>query len=119
MARLRAPILLLPVFTALMLTHVYVSPYTKVEESFNIQAAHDIFHYGIPLGSDRYLRFKALFDHMTFPGAVPRTFIGAMTLSAFAKPFMWLVGSHDGLHQQMLGEFVYGLQSISYLIMVA
>ena len=96
--------LLLPVFTLLMLFHVFSSPYTKVEESFNIQAAHDILHYGVPMGSDRYLKFKAFYDHMTFSGAVPRTFIGATTLAAITKPFAWLLGGNEGLYQQMLGE---------------
>jgi alpha-1,6-mannosyltransferase len=89
-----------------MLLHLYVSPFTKVEESFNIQAAHDILQYGVPLGSDRYLKLKTLYDHMTFSGAVPRTFIGAMTLAAIAKPFIWLAGNLDSLSQQMLGELV-------------
>lgn len=47
-----------------------ISPYTKVEESFNVQALHDIINIGLD-NLDH-------FDHMTFPGAVKRTCIGAL-----------------------------------------
>lgn len=50
-----------------------ISPYTKVEESFNVQALHDF----INIGADRI----ELFDHTTFQGAVKRTCIGALFLS--------------------------------------
>jgi alpha-1,6-mannosyltransferase len=77
------------IFLSLVLLHLYVAPYTKVEESFNVQAVHDILSYGIPTRNVAR-RFKAQYDHMEFPGAVPRTFLGALMLSGVAKPFVYL-----------------------------
>ncbi|OAG39419.1 hypothetical protein AYO21_06435 [Fonsecaea monophora] len=94
-------------FPFLTLCHLYISPYTKVEESFNIQAVHDILEYGVPTHNAN-VKFKALYDHMTFPGAVPRTFIGAVVLAAVARPFVWL-GNLDGRQQQLLVRSILGL----------
>lgn len=88
------------VFPAIAILHLQVSPFTKVEESFNIQAIHDILEYGVPT-SDAAQKFRTLFDHMTFPGAVPRTFIGSLVLSGLAKPEIWigdLVGKASQTH---------------------
>ncbi|KAK5037469.1 Dol-P-Man:Man(7)GlcNAc(2)-PP-Dol alpha-1,6-mannosyltransferase [Exophiala sideris] len=102
---------------ALIFLHLYLSPYTKVEESFNIQATHDILKYGVPT-SNVYLKLKAQYDHMTFAGAVPRTFIGPLILAAIAKPFIWY-GQLDGLQQQLLVRGVLGLLNGAALISYA
>ncbi|KAI9760088.1 MAG: hypothetical protein M4579_001921 [Chaenotheca gracillima] len=68
----------------LILVHLLCAPYTKVEESFTIQATHDILTYGIPI-SNVNQTLRAEYDHLTFPGAVPRTFTGALALAALSK----------------------------------
>lgn len=71
----------------LVFLHQRVAPYTKVEESFNIQAVHDILVSGIPLTSLEE-KFTKSYDHVTFPGAVPRTFVGALLLAGASSPWL-------------------------------
>lgn len=78
-----------------ILVHLCVAPYTKVEESFNIQATHDVLVYGTPLSSI-YQKLSTSYDHFAFPGAVPRSFIGPVLLAGVARPFAALFGhSHS------------------------
>eukprot|EP00606_Chrysophyceae_sp_TOSAG23-5_P000612 GSChrysophyteH2.ASY1.ANO1.811.1 assembled CDS len=61
---------------------IYRCPYNKVEESFNTQAVYDLQNYRWWSKSD-----LAQFDHIEFPGVVPRTFIGPLFLSIVSWPF--------------------------------
>ncbi|OBT96205.1 dolichyl-P-Man:Man(7)GlcNAc(2)-PP-dolichol alpha-1,6-mannosyltransferase [Pseudogymnoascus verrucosus] len=78
--------LLLP---ALILLHLLAAPYTKVEESFNIQATHDILTYPPPFSPSTFAsHIRSNYDHITFPGAVPRTFIGSLLLAQLTRAFL-------------------------------
>jgi len=91
---------LLSSIPALVLLHLVVAPYTKVEESFHIQAIHDIKAFGIPTRNVSDV-FRTEYDHFTFPGAVPRTFAGAVLLSSFSTPFTWV---NKDLNGQFAGK---------------
>lgn len=91
-------VLLLP---ALILLHLLVAPYTKVEESFHIQATHDILLHGFPFDKPNLNREN--YDHFTFPGAVPRTAVGAAVLAKLSQPVVALA---NGLHSH--GQHVEG-----------
>ena len=96
----------------MVLLHLFASPYTKVEESFNIQATHDILKYGIPL-TNTTVKFAENFDHVTFPGSVPRTFVGSILLAGIAKPLTIFLSSP--VHFQLLVRGILALANAAAL----
>ncbi len=91
--------------------HVILAPYTKVEESFNLHATHDVLMYGIqPLASPASGNLYQVsspergtwlnstvpqYDHFIFPGAVPRTFIGSLALAYLTAPLLHLASAFN------------------------
>lgn len=96
-----------------MLIHLLVAPYTKVEESFNIQATHDILVYGTP-STNVHHRLSAHYDHFDFPGAVPRTFVGPVVLAGLSQPIIALVGFQ---YAQLVVRAVLGLLNAAALLL--
>jgi len=82
---------------------MFAAPYTKVEESFNIQAIHDILSYGYGTPSNTTF-LSTQYDHVEFPGAVPRTFVGAAFISALSHPFVQYA-------QSPIGKQIQGIHS--------
>ncbi|CAL1527482.1 unnamed protein product [Lymnaea stagnalis] len=93
-----------------MIFHLLMCPFTKVEESFNIQAIHDIINYGFDVEK---------FDHLEFPGVVPRSFLGPLAVAAVASPFVILsnLTGASKLAQQYIGKGTIGLATaVSFII---
>ena len=85
--------------------HLWMCPYTKVEESFNLQATHDLLYHR---------QRTHLYDHLEFPGVVPRTFLGALLNALVAAPAAW---AFDVLHApRFIGQaLVRGVLALAYV----
>ncbi|CCH61944.1 hypothetical protein TBLA_0F04110 [Henningerozyma blattae CBS 6284] len=106
------------ILIAVIIFHQVQAPFTKVEESFSIQAIHDILKYGI---SD-----ISQYDHLQFPGVVPRSFFGPLVIAFLTKPFVLIsdwyrnysINPYTSLDTQMLARSMIGMLnglSILYL----
>lgn len=91
--------------------NLVAAPYTKVEESFNIQATHDVLVYGTP--TTNIHQKLSSYDHFAFPGAVPRTFIGPLFLATFSQPIITLVGFE---YAQLVVRGLLGLFNATALV---
>jgi alpha-1,6-mannosyltransferase len=99
--------------------HIFLAPYTKVEESFNLHAVHDVLFYGISTDAIRNVRNSPdpcsvlefpQYDHNIFPGAVPRTFIGSVLLAWLSQPAINLASNFEYVNSkfdlQIIGVFI-------------
>ena len=97
---------------ATILLYLVLAPYTKVEESFNIQATHDVVSYGIPWGEAAGDKLRKQYDHLTFTGSVPRTFVGPLVLAGGSWPLLWGLGGWGGV----VGRQVVGRSCLDFYI---
>ncbi|GAA5941191.1 dolichyl-P-Man:Man(7)GlcNAc(2)-PP-dolichol alpha-1,6-mannosyltransferase [Sporobolomyces koalae] len=96
---------------------VFTAPFTKVEESFTLHAARDLLLHGVSRDT------IAQYDHVEFPGAVPRTFVGPALLAGASYPWVKLASMlgllHDGLDVQILIRLVLAFVSSLSLIFLS
>jgi alpha-1,6-mannosyltransferase len=85
-------------FISTSLLALFTCPYSKVEESFNLQATHDLFYHSLPSWTpDHDAGGASVFDHLRYPGVVPRTFTGPLILAYISYFISWIASPIDTL----------------------
>lgn len=115
---------LLGLLVAVAAVHLITCPYAKVEESFNLQAAHDLLYHRLdvdkvsPRDRDRMasprrapadLPFSLQYDHLEFPGVVPRTFLGPLAVAVLSSPAVYVLSLLEAskFYSQLVGKGVF------------
>lgn len=107
---------------AVVAFYLNLAPFTKVEESFNLQAIHDIVNYGVFPAEQLHN-----YDHQQFPGVVPRTFVGSFLIGSIIGAANFIFKSVTGssfindshstqLHVQMIARSILGLFNVVGLV---
>lgn len=82
-----------------------------------MQATHDIIKNGVPwTNSSAILADK--FDHVAFPGSVPRTFVGALLLAGLASPSKYFYQPQDLATMQTIVRAILGCANVAALLSV-
>ena len=93
-----------------MTAYLFLCPFSKVEGSFNLQATHDLLVLGV--------RNVSQFDHLEFPGVVPRTFMGSLVVAAVSHPIIWTISTLGGpkIWMQLATRWVLGMMTLGALV---
>ncbi|RHX98038.1 hypothetical protein DYB25_002147 [Aphanomyces astaci] len=94
------------VLYAVGLLQVWFTPYAKVEESFNLQACHDLLYHGVNLTK---------YDHFEFPGVVPRTFLGALPVALLSSPILHVFHPSKPVMQICVRSSLWTLSFLAWL----
>lgn len=78
---------------------IWVCPFTRVEERFNMNAIYDLLYR--PLST-----LPILGNHQAQPEPVLRTFLGATIIASLSWPICWLLQDADPLYSSLVGMMV-------------